>query len=356
VLCDDGLDAGRAVSIFLSGSTDILQLTTGGSQSIDMYVSYIDDASGSFTGGLAHGNVASISTVTLLGSPATSTIRNVKFLSLSNKDASTSCQVTLVESPDNGTTKYQLGPSFALGPGQCWTHNDLEGFVLIDAAGGRVETPLSGRFLKRSYLTSGTSGNFLPSTNTVFIRGVAGGGGGGGVSSGSANGAAGGGGAGSYLEKTFSIVASAGTGYTFTVGGGGTGASGAAGNNGTNSTFVYNSVTYTCNGGTGGPLDTSSAGLQGKLGGAGGTVSTNGDLNATGDNGQAGNVDLTAAGISGNGGSSPFGGGGLGIAASGTGNNGGGYGAGGSGGLSTTSGARTGGNGTGGLWIVEEYS
>jgi len=338
--------------LLLTSTSDLVEVTTSGSTVIQVHASFVDQSSPTtFTPTRLNTSINSPTTTTVVTSPAGSTQRNVKYLSIQNTNASASNTITVIHT--DAVTPVQIFKATLLA-GWTASYNDLEGWFVVDAGGGRLVTPLAGRWLKSSVLSGGTSFTTGPSTNTLKLRGVAAGGGGGGVSNTAANGAAGGGGGGSYLEKTVTVTPN--TVYAYTVGAAGTGVSGAAGNNGGNSTFVVGGVTYTCNGGTGGPLDTSTAGLQEKIGGAGGVVSTNGDLNSTGDNGQSGVVALTGGGLSGNGAGSQFGGGGLAIAASGTGNAGGGFGSGGSGGLSLTQAARTGGNGTGGCWIVDEYS
>lgn len=95
----------------------------------------------------------------------------------------------------------------------------------------------------------------------------------------------------------------------------------------------------------------------GAVGGAGGAVSTNGDVNGAGAPGGMG-IRFTGLiiGGSGQGGSTVFGGGGASKGSAGTGIDGAGYGAGGGGGaVQNGSGAVAGGAGTQGCWVVEEY-
>jgi hypothetical protein len=114
----------------------------------------------------------------------------------------------------------------------------------------------------------------------------------------------------------------------------------------------------TCNGGVGGAQAVSGTAVKAFAGGAGGAISTNGDLNITGETGQAGcTIEVaTPLGFSGNGADGLMGAGGQSLIAVGTGNNATGYGAGGGGSMTGASTARTGGNGANGLIIVEEYT
>jgi hypothetical protein len=340
--------------ILLTNVSALVQIVTGGTQVVQVQASYIDQASGTFTPGALNTSISTATTTTVVPSPASSTQRNIKFISVFNSDSTNSTSITVQHT--DGTTLVNL-VKLTLQAGWCLTYNDLDGWVLIDSSGGRYETPLAGRFLKRSVLT--TSGTFTATaqTNTVILRGVGGGGGGGGCTSvAAAAAAAGGGGAGSYLEKTSAV--SPNTGYTYTIGTAGAGASGAAGTNGGNGTFIIGATTYTVTGGTGAAVGTAATTLTADVGGAGGTVSTNGDLNSGGQPGANGLVLIATGPIaaSGAGGSSPFGSGGVGINAVGNGVAGLGFGAGGGGSMTGASAVRTGGNGTAGCWVVEEYS
>lgn len=192
---------------------------------------------------------------------------------------------------------------------------------------------------------NGTTSYTAPAgTVGVQLEGIAGGAGGGGVTGAASDRGGGGGGAGGYWRK---MVASPSGSYVCAVGAKGTGTTNSAGSNGGNTTFVNGGTTYTAFGGTGGGLGNPAAG------GAGGVVSTNGDVNAGGAPGTSpGNTPRNA----GNGGSSVYGGGGLGPVASGTGVSATAYGSGGSGGVDfSTSTNRAGGDGTNGVLIATEF-
>ncbi len=342
--------------ILLTSTSDLIQVITGGTQAIKCHASYVDLNGTTVTPGRLNTAISSATTTTIVASPAASTQRTVKTLSVHNSDGSNADTVTVQHT--DGTTVIILF-SLSLLAGNSLKYNEGSGWQLFNALGQTVATaPASGQFLKSTVLTS-ASGTFTTGTNTnsIFIRGVAGGGAGGGCTSvASAAGAAGGGGSGSYIEKT--VAVSPNTGYSYTCGAGGTGVSGAGGNNGNNSTFVVGATTYTANAGGGAAVATANAALTANLGGNGGAVSTNGDLNATGTAGNKGVILIVAtpAGASGDGGDSAFGGGAKGVNAAGNGNTAGNFGGGGSGSMTGASTARTGGGGGPGCWVVEEYS
>lgn len=211
----------------------------------------------------------------------------------------------------------------------------------------------NGTLLNIQILTSGTT--YIPTSGTsaVVIKMIGGGGGvTGGVSSSSAGG---GGGSGGYLEKYFTNVS--GT-YTISIGTAGSGGAntGGYGGAGGNTTFTNGGVTYTAYGGNGGQGMLAGTTIQNGLGGTGGIVSSNGDLNTGGTMGGAalrlsGTMETSGAGAS-----SQFGGGGnLVMNTSAAGNIGTGYGTGGSGAGSIDNTANVGGVGKDGVIMIYEY-
>lgn len=220
---------------------------------------------------------------------------------------------------------------------------------------------VSGRLLSVTIVNAGTTTYTTPAGCTkIRVVGIAGGGGGGGCTGTNSNSAAGGGGgSGSYFEKIFAVTAS--TGYTVAVGTGGGGGSGtgpANGTTGNNTTITVGATTVTANGGLGGIAMAAGTTLGTQaLGGAGGAISTNGDINLAGHAGFPGLRFSSALAVSGNGAPGLFGmGSPSGIITAAAGNNAGGYGAGGGGACSLANTNRAGGNGSDGILIIEEYS
>lgn len=209
-------------------------------------------------------------------------------------------------------------------------------------------------FQNMELLTTGTSAAYnLPSiikyTGGKFKVTLVGGGGQGGGSGTTSGQVGGGGGSGGLIVLYLSYVSGQNS-FTYTVGTAGSGAAaGAAGNSGTDTTVIYNGITYTAGLGSGGSLNST--------GGAGGTA-TGGTLNLVGGAGDNGGVMAATSNFIGNGANTPLGlgyGGRMPVTAGGaTGNAGVGYGAGGSGGRTGTgTTSRAGGAGTAGVIIVE---
>jgi hypothetical protein len=210
-----------------------------------------------------------------------------------------------------------------------------------------------------TYLTSGTSATYTPTSGTkaIYVEVVGAGGGGGGVDGqGAGTGAAGGAGGGGGYAAT--LITDMNQTFTYTIGAGGSG--GAAGNNagiaGGTSTFIASvSGTLTATSGTGGAGDSGSAGLTRAAGGGPGTGS-GGTLNLsgrTGTTGVANGVLVLSVSIAG---ASFFGGGsgnGIGNTAGATGSN---FGTGATGAVSSSSATDfAGGTGAAGVIRITEY-
>jgi hypothetical protein len=337
--------------ILLTSTTDLLEVVTSGAQTVHVQASYVDLSGSTVTPGRLNTIISSATTTTVVGSPAASTQRTVKFLSIQNTSGTS--ETVTVEHTD-GTNVIQL-QKLTLLAGYTLVYNEGSGWTLYDGSANIQMSQGSGRFLKRTVILNGTTTfTTSPNTNSIIARMVAGGGQGGGAPA-VAGECGSGGGAGSYAE--WQVAVSPSTGYTVAVGAGGsTSGTGAAGQTGGVTTFAVGATTVTCNGGVGGNPGTSIA--LGVLGGAGGAVSTNGTLNAPGAAGEPNICTGTAAdNRSGGGANSQFGNGGAPLfeASGTTGNAAGGFGAGG-GGASTTGTAEKGGTGSNGVIIVDEYS
>ena len=345
--------------IILADTNDKLQVVTGTAVSTQhVHCSWIDLDGTTVTPGATDTliTLGAPTTTDVVAAPSGTAKRNVKMINIRNQNANTANAITVQHY--DGTNTIELYKT-TLQPQETLQYTDAEGWLVIDASGGRKVAGRTGLFLRTTVLTSGTGATYTTGKdcNSIFVRMVGGGGGGGGCTSvASAGGAAGGGGAGGYAEKLFAVAPN--TGYTYTVGAAGNGVSGAGGANGTSSTFAVGGTTVTALLGTGAAVMAPAATLKTGAGGAGGTVSTNGDVNSAGAPGAYGVCLLVAGPIvaSGEGGSGPFGAGGLGIIAAGNGNACVGYGAGGGGSATGASTVRTGGNGTGGVIIIDEYA
>ena len=216
---------------------------------------------------------------------------------------------------------------------ELWTGNTWTNIV---TSGSLIRAP--------QVLTSGTSYTTPANCNSIYVECVGGGGAGGASQGNQASVGGGGGGGGGYAAKYFTVTPN--TAYTYAIGAGGTGVSSGASNAGGSTTFTVGGTNLRANGG--GDGSSWAVGPQGLPGGAGGT-SANGDINITGDGGEAVSYNYNWIAGQGGGGAGAIGGGGANGLYYGNGNNGGNYGGGGSGaGNGGTSGA--GGQGAIRIW------
>ena len=344
--------------INLRGTTDSLEVVTGSAVTVDVLAAWVDlvDAATTASPNATPTAITTATTTTIVAAAGTATTtRNVKMLNIRNKHATSSVAVTV--QVNRSATLYELFKVTLLAQ-EMLTYVEGQGWKLLDATGAvKIASSGTGRWLKTTVLTGGTTFLTGPATTSIFVRLVGGGGGGGGCTSvASAAGAAGGGGAGGYAEKTFTVTPN--TNYTYGIGSGGTGVSGAGGNNGIGSSFTVGGVTVSALPGSGAPVATAATTLTARAGGLGAGLSTGGDVNGAGQCGDPGVVLIVATPIvcSGQGGSGPFGAGGLGRVAVGNGNVAAAFGGGGGGAATGASAVRTGGNGTQGVIIVDEYA
>ena len=338
--------------ILLVSTSDDVQLVSGSTQTLHCQASFVDLNGTTVTPGRKNTIITTAVTTSIVGSPAASTQRTVKFLSIQNTGASS--EAVTVQHTD-GTNVVQL-QKITLNAGYTLVYNEGSGWQLFDASGNFQQSVGPGRYIKSTVLTSTTSATFTTSTTTTTIRvRMVGGGGQGGGGPAVAGECGSGGGSGAYAEWYGTV--SPNTGYTYQCGAGGsTGGTGANGQAGASTTLTIGATTITAPGGSGGLVGTSVS--VPVLGGAGGTISTNGTLNTAGVPGDPSHCTGTAANNrSGAGASSEFGAGGAALleASNATGQAATGFGAGG-GGASTTGTAHAGGTGSPGVIIIDEYS
>lgn len=126
--------------LLLTSTSDVVRVITGSAAAIDSHTSVMDNVSGTVIPVRTNtASIATATTTTVVGSPASSTQRNVKNLTLSNTHASVSTTVviehydgTTAETLWNGT----LAPSetVVLDELGVWTQYDLNGLVKLAAS------------------------------------------------------------------------------------------------------------------------------------------------------------------------------------------------------------------------------
>lgn len=119
--------------LLLTSTTDIIRVVTGAAvPTITVHASYVDNASGTITPARTNTNISTAATTTIVASPGAGVQRNVKQISITNNNASLTCQVTVQHF--DGTTSTDLmgvtvkaGENLILDDNGVWHHHDPQG-------------------------------------------------------------------------------------------------------------------------------------------------------------------------------------------------------------------------------------
>jgi len=126
--------------MMLSATTDKFQTVTSSAATIDVSITYFDASSstGAFSGGGKQNTAiaSAAATTDVLAAPAASTLRRMKFGSWRNKDASLSCDVTVVF--DQNGTDFEIH-KVSLAPGDCLQYIEGIGFFTLTVAAAAKE-------------------------------------------------------------------------------------------------------------------------------------------------------------------------------------------------------------------------
>jgi len=250
--------------MLILGQTSVVRIVTGSAAQIEVHASVVDISGDvvSIPDPINTPHITAATTTIVVPSPAASTKRNVKGLSIRNDHASQSCTVT-VEHFD-GTTAIEL-VEWALTPQQTLTRS--EGGVWSIFGGTGQDTNVQ--------IFNGVGGTWTkPLGAKIVIVEIIGGGGGGGGGASLATAVVakggGGGGGGAYANAQFN-AADLGPTEAVTIGGGGAGgnaglagAAGGSGGIGGNSSFGAWITAFGGGGGAGGAI---SAAITGGGGG-----------------------------------------------------------------------------------------
>jgi hypothetical protein len=118
--------------IFLTATTDTLEVVTAAAGSVDVTASYNDINTTTYAPvpGRADSSISAAATSVVVAAPAASTARQIKFVSISNKAAV--AQAITVQINANGTRR-SVGPgSVILQAGEAWIYEDARGISVLD--------------------------------------------------------------------------------------------------------------------------------------------------------------------------------------------------------------------------------
>jgi len=139
--------------LLLPTTSHKVQVITGTAvTSTQMYACWIDNASGTITGGALNTSINTAATTDLVAAPGASTLRNVQKLSVKNTNASTANTITVQVT--DGTTPIELWKGVL--PGGWSVQMDEMGNFTVFTSGGWPVTPVSlGRLRNWSVAAQG---------------------------------------------------------------------------------------------------------------------------------------------------------------------------------------------------------
>jgi len=119
--------------IILKATTESLQMTTSTAAGLDISVSYSDITTTTFNPSSNELKISSATTTAILAAPAASTQRQVKLITVSNRDSSLSDAI-VIQKLISGTA-YNLTPTFTLLVGETLQYVDSAGWIYYSATG-----------------------------------------------------------------------------------------------------------------------------------------------------------------------------------------------------------------------------
>lgn len=118
--------------MLLLASTDLLRVVTSAAINTDVHASWVDVSGSTVTPGRTNTLISTATTTTVVASPASSTWRTVKTLTVRNRHASTSQDVTVIHS--DGTNVPELVKATLLA-GDALHYDEHNGFTVRDLFG-----------------------------------------------------------------------------------------------------------------------------------------------------------------------------------------------------------------------------
>jgi hypothetical protein len=162
--------------ILLKATTESLQLVTSSTAAIDYSISYADITTTTFTPSTNEGKITTAATSAVLAAPTTATQRQIKLITISNRDASLSDIVYLQKLIT--ATSYNLTPSFTLLAGETAQYMDGQGWTYYSVTGAvKGDQTAAGSTTQLQYNNAGVLGGdpdlvWNNATNDLLLGGV----------------------------------------------------------------------------------------------------------------------------------------------------------------------------------------
>lgn len=139
--------------ILLTSTTDKVQVVTATAvSSIYMHATWIDNSSGTISGGRNNQVTGSATTIDLIPSPSAGVLRNLKFLTVRNTNTTTSCTITVQHT--DGTTAVPIWFG-VLGPNQTLQIADDGTSQLISSSGQPITSVSASGLINFSTTSQG---------------------------------------------------------------------------------------------------------------------------------------------------------------------------------------------------------
>lgn len=151
--------------LLLASTTDKIQLTTSAAADIDVHASFMDHTTSTddVVGSKQNTAITTATTTDIVAAPGSGVVRNVKTLHICNKDASDSCDVTVIY--DANGTDYRLHKA-TLRPDEALEYVEGIGFYTIELNSDRAVS-YSKLTSDLALSTSTTLANTGPSFNVL---------------------------------------------------------------------------------------------------------------------------------------------------------------------------------------------
>jgi len=119
--------------IVLKSVNDTLKVITTTTAGIDYSITWVDVTTTTFSPNSSDGTISTATTTTAVTAPAVSTQRQIKLITLRNKNATTSNTVVVIK--DISSTQYNITPTITLSPGEVYQYTDSTGWQVLMSNG-----------------------------------------------------------------------------------------------------------------------------------------------------------------------------------------------------------------------------
>lgn len=126
--------------LLLASTSDLLRVVTSAAITTDVHASFVDVSGSTVTPGRTNTPITTVTTTTVVASPASSTYRTVKTLTVRNRHATTAQDVTIVHT--DGTNAMELVKA-TLSAGDALHYDESNGFTVRDLF-GRIKSRSDG--------------------------------------------------------------------------------------------------------------------------------------------------------------------------------------------------------------------